>query len=152
MKKKIVFCGIRNRLETIILAQDLGYEILGYIDDDYFVGYEKYGLKIIGTYKDLMSDKSNIVTDIKDSVEFFPTKYFISSPDYLINETRLSIIDMLDASNVKVANLVNPTVKNLDRLNVQLGKGVSLDRLNRTDCNNVVVASCSYFSCCGICR
>jgi len=115
---------MRSRLHgSVLMAEELGYEVVGVIDNDYFVGYEHDGLKIIGTLSDLQSTESNNVTDMKDHVEFFPTKYFVSDKNSQINQTRISIIDILDKTNVKVANLISPT-SNLHKLDINLGKGI----------------------------
>lgn len=139
MKKKLILYGLRTSiLDVVAVAEYNGYEIIGAIDNEYHLGWKQSGIEIIGTLDDLMSRESNRITDMKDSVEFFPGSFMISKAGEKWFEKRVSSHAIIDAANVKVATLVGRNVNDLDKFNVKMGKGVFVDDNARIAENAVI--------------
>ena len=121
--KPIVFVGHRRNLYDILLvANDLGRNVVGLLDK-YFYGNtdEVCGVPIIGA-DDMLQDRSFV-----EDHDFFLTSWWtgnenLDNPEHSGDNLRKTRIKTLEDNGIKCTNLMHPDCKQLD--NTGLGHGI----------------------------
>lgn len=119
--KKIVFLGCCWHFKRFSkLACDLGYEIVGIIDDHYYGNTLIHeGIPIIQSEKNIVEFLSLCSSDIE---------FFISTPllmrDTIVHTKRLRMIDIVNTHDLPCVNLIDPFSS--IGVDVVLGKGIFL--------------------------
>lgn len=127
-KKKLILVGSRNNLWDIIdAAHESNYHIIGILDSHFYGNTaEICGIPVIGSEQELLDPTSKW-----RKYNFFPANWWdgkqaLGKGVYDGERLRKERIDLLDASGVKVVNLINE--KSIHwfnhKRNLKLGKGI----------------------------
>lgn len=130
-KKPLILVGVRQNMYDIIsLAKYHNYEVIGILDQYYYGNTDKFiDIPIIGDERWLL-DSTNTTAQQWINNSWFINSTWWTGRQYInikgldLEQVRKDRIKILDASNVKLANLVHPDAKIFNKNKIQLGNGI----------------------------
>lgn len=132
-KKSLIFVGVRQNIADVkILADRCGYKVLGILDQYYYGNTDAIdGIPIIGDERSLLDPTDARANQWKQQAWFFCSswwngKQFLNTSGLDLETVRQTRIDLLNSSQVRLANLIDPDAWIPNPATVTLGKGIMI--------------------------
>lgn len=130
-KKPLILIGVRQNIADIVsLAESNNYQVIGILDQYYFGNTESFSnIPIIGDERWLLDDSNSLAQKWINTTWFICSSWW-TGRQYLNNngldleKIRKDRINILNISQVKLANLIHPDVKIPGIKTVSLGTGI----------------------------
>ena len=131
--KPLILVGVRSNVNDIrMLAVRCGYQVIGILDQ-YYYGNTKdiEGIPVIGDERWLLDSASTVAQQWKQHAWFFCSswwtgKQFLNTAGLDLEKIRQDRIELLDQTQVRLANLIDPDAWIPNPSTVTLGQGIMI--------------------------